>query len=87
MQGTQLRETPRRLHGVPTFCQTYRRPMASYRVPVDAEDGAYHLVAGFAVFLQGRSRGFESLRAHQTAGQSPSSCHLTWRRSFGQHNS
>ena len=34
-------------------------------VPVGVEFAAYDLMAGFVGLLQGRSRGFESLRAHR----------------------
>jgi hypothetical protein len=44
---------------------TYGRLVASCWVPVGVGCGAYHQVVGFAGFLQGRCRGFESLRAHR----------------------
>jgi hypothetical protein len=66
--GTQLHGRASPAVALANILPTYGRPVASCRAPGGAEDGAYHLVAGFAVPLQGRCRGFESLRAH--AGQS-----------------
>jgi hypothetical protein len=57
---------------LPNILPTYGRFVASCWSPFGAHCAAYHQAAGLAGFLQGRSRGFGSLRAHfNKAGHSP----------------
>jgi hypothetical protein len=61
-RALSYREMPRRLRRVPTFC---RRTGGPWRLTeCHVAQRAYHLVAGLAVFLQRRCRGFDSLRVH-----------------------